>query len=93
MDSKPPNLSDILSALTTMPLGQQILLVLFAVTWIVGGNVLVMFHSKRIGKQWYETFTNPGWPFKDFNKAEWTILIVLAITSMAFGMAGINYGR
>lgn len=93
MDSKPLNLNQILSLLAAMPLGQQILLGLFAATWIVGVNVLLMFHHNRIGKRWYETFTNPSWPFKGFNKLEWATLIILAVTSMVFGLAGVSYGR
>jgi hypothetical protein len=61
-----------------------------AVTWLVGGNVLVAFHYKRIGKPWWSGFRPFAFPFKDFNAAEWLILLLLAATALTLGGLGIS---
>lgn len=91
MDSNPPSISDFLTLLSSMPAGQLILLGLFATTWLIGGNLLVAKHYKRIGRKQLGTPTYPGFPFKSLNKKEWAEFIALAIIAMAFGVAGASY--
>ena len=93
MDDKAINLNDALSLLSAMPYEQKVLLGLAACTWIVGGNLLTIYHNRRVGIPWYHSITKPSWPFKNFNKYEWLILTMLAVSSMALAVIGINYGR
>jgi hypothetical protein len=58
------------------------------VVWLIGGNILVAWHYRRLGKSAWSGLKPFAFPFKDFNSREWTILAALAITSLVlFGLA------
>ena len=59
-----------------------ILVVLLAIVWLVGGNVLAASHYRRLGKSPWSGFKPLAFPFKDFNSREWIILMVLAAISL-----------
>lgn len=61
-------------------------LVLLAVgfaIWIVGGNLLVIRHHRRLGKPWFASLNPLSFPFKNFNRAEWGTFLALLGSSMA----------
>ena len=70
---------------------QGLLLLGAAVTWLIGGNVLVALHYKRVGKPWWSGFRPFAFPFKDFNATEWLILLLLAATALSLGGLGISH--
>jgi hypothetical protein len=60
-----------------------------AVTLLVGGNVLVAMHYRRVGKSIWSGFKPFAFPFKDFNRWEWLwfgLLAVVALTLMGLGI-------
>jgi len=58
------------------------------VVWLIGGNLLVAWHYRRMGKSAWSGLKPFAFPFKDFNSRKWIILAALAITSlMLFGFA------
>lgn len=67
-----------------MYLGQIILLSLVVLTWLVGGNILIAYHYKRIGKPWHSGFKPFAFPFMKFNMKETLILSSIAILSFIF---------
>lgn len=86
MDQRePPSLSQLFDMFAAMPGLQLVFLGLMAVTWLIGGNVLVAFHYRRVGKSAWSGFRPFAFPFKDFNAKEWLILAVLAVVSLTFG--------
>ena len=62
---------------------------LFMFTWIVGGNILVFRHYRRLGKPWWSGLKPFAFPFKDFNSEEWLQLLLIATMSLEFGLPGI----
>jgi len=69
---------------------QLVLLGLAAATWLVGGNILIAFHYRRLGKSGWSGFHPFAFPFKDFNAREWLILLVLAALTFAFGITAMS---
>jgi len=56
--------------------------------WLIGGNLLVARHYRRMGKSAWSGLKPFAFPFKDFNSREWIVLVALAITSLLlFGFA------
>jgi len=86
------NASNFGELFASMPVGQLILYLLFAAIWLIGFNILTAFHYKRKGKHWASGFKPFAFPFKDFNKGEWLISLLLVIFSLFFGYAALNYG-
>jgi len=65
-----------------------IFILLAAITWLGGGNLLVARHYRRMGKPPWSGFKPFAFPFKDFNAKEWSILFLLAVlTFVFFGLA------
>jgi hypothetical protein len=64
------------------PAATLILLALVAVVWLIGGNVLVASHYRRLGKSPWSGFKPLAFPFRHFNSREWLILVALAIFSL-----------
>ena len=81
---KPHTFSDILELLLAMPGLQVVLVALAAITWLIGGNVLVAFHYRRLGRSVWSGFRPFAFPFKDFNAREWLILALLLVLSITF---------
>ena len=90
MKNNPTQFSDFLAALQGLPYKQILFLGLAAVTWLIGGNILVATHYKRIGKPWFSGFRPFAFPFGNFNLKEWLILFGLAVLTFAFGIIGIS---
>jgi hypothetical protein len=61
-----------------------------AATWLIGGNILVACHYRRMGEPWWSGFKPFTFPLKDFNAQEWLTLLALAILSLTFGMIAIS---
>src|SRR5437764_263572 len=57
---------------------------LAAVTWLGGGNILVAYHYKRVGKSPWAGFKPFAFPFRHFNAREWLILAGLAALAFTF---------
>jgi hypothetical protein len=60
-------------------------------TWLIGGNLLVMSHYRRIGESPWSGFRPFSFPFLKFNFKEWCILAVLLLISMSLGAFGLSY--
>ncbi len=67
-----------------------IFFILSVTTWLIGGNMLVAMHYRRMGKPWHSGFKPFAFPFAKFNAKEWGILALLAILSLSFGAIAIN---
>ena len=93
MEQQPVEFPDILATFTAMPTGQLVLLGLFAATWLIGGNILVAYHYKRVGKHWASGLKPFAFPFKNFNATEWSILGFLAMISFVFLIMALAYGH
>lgn len=76
-----------------MPTEQLVLLVLVAIIWIGGGNLLFHRHNLRLGKKWWQALNPLDSPFKDFNFREWLILGVLVVISLGLLVAVISLGQ
>lgn len=62
---------------------QTLLLSVAGSLWIVGGNVLMYRHTKRMGRSFWSIF-NPFKPqFRDFAAHEWIALALLAVSSLS----------
>jgi hypothetical protein len=61
---------------------QLVFLGLFAATWLIGGNILIVFHHRRLGKPWWSGFRPFAFPFKNFNGSEWLALMALGALSL-----------
>lgn len=81
----PPSFAAMFEIFGAMPRLQLAFLALAAVTWLVGANVLVAFHYRRLGKPAWSGFRPFAFPFKNFNAREWLILVVLMVISLTFG--------
>ena len=68
-----------------MPGLQLFFVVLLVATWLIGGNILVARHYRRMGKSAWSGFKPFALPWKDFNTQEWLALLALAVASLVFG--------
>ena len=93
MENKAPQLRDVVEIFSNMPASQLVFLSLFATTWLIGGNILIAYHYKRIGKRWYSGFKPFAFPFRNFNSKEWLIFAILAIISIGFGFLALSYSN
>jgi hypothetical protein len=60
------------------------------ITWLVGGNLLVAVHRRRMRRS-MNPRTHPhqrGVPLQDFNVLEWLALVVLTVLAIGFGLRG-----
>ncbi len=90
-EAPPPQVPSAQEIFSTMPTAQLILLGIAGGIWLIGGNVLFYLHKRRVGKSWWQ-FMNPlEPPFKDFNGKEWSILIVLVISTFIIAGAAMSF--
>ena len=82
-----PNMFDVFAS---WPIETQIYLGLCAVTWLIGGNIVIALHYRRVGKPWWSGFKPFAFPWRDFNGREWGMLGALVIVAFTFGSCGIN---
>ena len=66
-----------------------VLIILAAGTWLVGGNLLVSRHYRRVGKPPWSGFKPFAFPFFDFNAKAWGILLLLAVLTFALALTGL----
>lgn len=60
--------------------------------WIVGGNVLMYRHTKRMGRSFW-SILNPFQPqFRDFTGYEWASLAALAVVTLLLAALAVNFG-
>ena len=69
---------------------QLVFLGLSAATWLIGGNVLVARHYRRMGKPPWSGFQPFAFPFKEFNATEWLTLLALAALALGFGAIAVS---
>lgn len=86
--SEPMSLGDAFQLLARVPQATPLLVILGGATWLIGGNILVAFHYRRVGKSMWSGFKPFAFPFKDFNANEWMVLFLLLVTSVALFVTG-----
>ncbi len=91
MEKGIPQFYDIVATFASMPIGQLVLVGLCALTWLIGGNILISFHYKRIGQHWASGFKPFAFPFKNFNVKEWFMLSIIAFISLSFGALALYF--
>ena len=67
-----------------------VLVVLGMATWLIGGNLLVMMHYRRMGKSPWSGFRPFAFPFSKFNFKEWCLLALLALVSLTLLAASLS---
>jgi hypothetical protein len=73
-------LTDFLRKVLTNNSPATLLLIILAnATWLVGGNLLVAKHYRRLGKSPWAGFKPFAFPFAKFNAREWGILAILVV--------------
>jgi hypothetical protein len=50
--------------------------------WLIGGNVLIAFHYRRVGRPIWSGFKPFAFPFRNFNVWEWVCLAGLAMAGL-----------
>lgn len=59
--------------------------------WVIGVNVLMYRHTRRMERPFW-SILNPFKPqFRDFSRREWASLVVLAMVSLLLGALAINF--
>jgi tryptophan-rich sensory protein len=53
-----------------------------ACVWLIGGNLLVARHYRRVGKPAWTGLIPFAFPFKDFDAREWLTLFALGVISL-----------
>jgi hypothetical protein len=89
-DSQQPSIGEVLDIFGRMPPLQLLFLALFAATWLIGGNLVVARHYRRVGKSAWSGFKPFAFPWKNFNSSEWLSLLALAVVSLAFGAIALS---
>jgi len=93
MDNTPPTLDfgDFFhKVIHNNPPSTLILMALAMAVWLIGGNLLVMSHYKRIGKSRWSGFRPFAFPWTKFNLKEWCILAFLAIMFFVLTFAALG---
>jgi hypothetical protein len=71
---------------------QVLLLSAAGCLWLVGGNVLMYRHTKRMGRSFW-SILNPFKPqFRDFTGYEWASLVALAVVTLLLAGLAMNLG-
>jgi hypothetical protein len=71
------------------PPSTLILSALAMAVWLIGANLLVMSHYRRLGKSRWHAFLPFAFPFAKFNLKEWCILALLAIVFFSLAFAAL----
>jgi hypothetical protein len=59
-----------------------ILIVIAMAIWLIGGNVVVALHYRRVGKSIWSGFKPFAFPFRNFKVWEWVCLAGLAMAGL-----------
>jgi hypothetical protein len=92
MPASPSPANEVFETFTLMPRLQLVFIVLAAVTWLIGGNILIAFHYRRIGKPIWSGFVPFAFPWHRFNAQEWLTLFCLLVLSLLFGAIAFTLG-
>jgi len=60
-------------------------------SWLIGANILVASHYRRVGKPWWSGFKPLAFPFNDFNAREWLVLLGLLVVSLSLFAIGSSF--
>lgn len=82
MKTESSNLEVLKPVTEAMPFGELFFTVLFIATGLIGGNVVIAMHYKRMGQHWASGFKPFAFPFKNFNGTEWFNLLLVSIITM-----------
>ena len=82
MKTESSNIEVLMPATEAMPFGELFFTVLFIATGLIGGNVVIAIHYKRMGQHWASGFKPFAFPFKNFNGTEWFNLLLVSIITM-----------
>lgn len=74
-----------------MPGGQVALLITGFGIWVIGVNILIARHYKRMGKPWWYGFRPFAFPLRSFTWKEWLWLIALAFFALLLMTAGMGW--
>lgn len=74
-----------------MTVGQVIPIGLGFALWLIGGNILVASHYRRVGKPWWSGFKPFAFPFGDFNARELLLLLGLLVSSLSLIAIGSSF--
>lgn len=66
------------------------LVALGAATWLIGGNILIALHYRRVGKPVWSGFKLFAFPFRNFNLKEWVWLGVIGLTALVLMALGVE---
>ena len=67
-----------------------ILMALAGATWLIGGNVVVMMHYRRLGKPPRSGFRPFASPFSKFSFKEWCSLALVAMVALYLAYLGLS---
>lgn len=87
---KPPGCDFFIDAFLGWPTQTQIGVVMFAATWLIGGNILFYFSMRRRGIPYWKIMVPSFKTTFGLNGKEWLILAALAVTSLSFAAWGIS---
>ncbi len=85
-----PSLDYFIEAFLNWPTQTRIGFIMFAATWLIGGNILFYFSMRRRGIPYWKILVPSFKTAFGLNSKEWCILAVLAVTSLSFASWGIN---
>jgi len=93
-DQKNPSLPQSTATGATQGLNwlQVALLSLAGATWLGGGSLLWLRHTKRVGRPWWTVMNPLQSQFRDFTSKEWAVLGALASVALLLGAIAINLG-
>lgn len=91
-NAPPKNELPAASAAPQLSWPQILLLSVAGSLWLVGGNVLMYKHTKRMGWSFWSVL-NPFQPqFRDFTAKEWVSLAALAVATLLLAALAMNIG-
>ena len=85
-----PSFGDFYEIFLSWPTQTQMGIVLFAATWLVGGNILMYFSMKRRGISYWKILIPSFKTTFGLNSKEYSILGALAVSSLAFAVWGMS---
>jgi hypothetical protein len=91
MQSKYLSLAFYLGPIAKMSSLQLLFFGLFIATWLIGINVLMALHYRRLGQPWWMGLKPLAFPFTKFNAREWLILLGLALVGLAFAFLAFDF--
>ena len=83
-EERVPSPSEVFEVFANMPPIQLLFLALSAATWLIGGNIVIARHYRRMGKSSGSGFRSFAFSWKDFEAQEWLVLAGLAVVSLTF---------